>query len=262
MVMKNKRWISLLFLASVLLYGCQRQETVSSDSTVIGEERMSAEGSESNQINHSSSETLPAPMSETFSPNDLLKSVKEGDLNQVEKILTDKGYNIEEIDQEGNTPLNVAVHNNQVEIAKLLIDCGADINQQNTISDSPYLYAGAEGRTEILAYMLSKGDPDLSKVNRFGGNALIPAAEKGHLDTVRLLLEDGRVEVDFQNNYGYTALIETVALNDGSQLYQDIAKALLDRGASKTLKDNSGKSAVDYAANYGYLGMTQLLQNY
>lgn len=259
--MKNKRWISLLFLVSVLLYGCQRHETVSSDSTVISEVSASVD-SESSQTNQSSSETVPVPAPEMFSPNALLKSVKEGDLGQVEKILTDKDYNIEEIDQEGNTPLNVAVHSNQIEIAKRLIDHGADINRQNTISDSPYLYGGAEGRTEILAYMLSKGEPDLSKVNRFGGNALIPAAEKGHLDTVRLLLDDGRVEVNFQNNYGYTALIETVALNDGSQLYQDIAKALLDHGASKSLRDNSGKSAEDYAANYGYQGMTQLLQNY
>lgn len=72
----------------------------------------------------------------------------------------------------------IAVHNNQIELAKKLIDAGANVNIQDKIADSPYLYAGAEGRTEILAYMLSHSEPDQSIVNRFGGNALIPAAEK------------------------------------------------------------------------------------
>lgn len=256
--MKNKFLIGLICLVSVLS-GCQKvEESASPSSSRIRE----TSSSDSSQVAVPSSETRSVPEPERFEPNDLLKSVKEGALSQVEKIVGDTDYEIDEVDQDGNTPLNVAVHQNQIEIAKRLIDRGADINRQNAISDSPYLYAGAEGRTEILAYMLAKGEPDLTKVNRFGGNALIPAAEKGHLDNVKVLLEDGRVVVDFQNDYGYTALIETVALNDGSQLYQTIAKVLLDHGANKLVKDKSGKSAVDYATNYGYQGMTDLLQNY
>ena len=72
----------------------------------------------------------------------------------------------------------IATHLNQLDIAKTLIDHGADINQQDGIQDSPYLYASAQGKTEILDYMLKNGKPDQQIVNRFGGNALIPAAEK------------------------------------------------------------------------------------
>ena len=43
---------------------------------------------------------------------------------------------MDEVDTEGNTPLNIAVHNNDIEIAKALIDRDAD-NLQNSISDSP-----------------------------------------------------------------------------------------------------------------------------
>lgn len=106
----------------------------------------------------------------------------------------------------------IAVHHNMIDIAKILVDHGANINLQDHIQDSSYLYAGAQGKTEILAYMLENSEPDQSIVNRFGGNALIPAAEKGHLANVKLLLTDGRVDIDHQNHYGYTALIEAVAL--------------------------------------------------
>ena len=100
--------------------------------------------------------------------------------------------------------------------------------------------------------MLKNGEPDQQIVNRFGGNALMPAAEKGHLENVKLLLADERVNIDHQNNYGYTALIEAVALRDGSAIYQEIVQVLLDNGANKELRDNYGKTAEDYARELGY----------
>lgn len=85
--------------------------------------------------------------------------------------------------------------------------------------------------------MMENSTPDQTVFNRFGGNGLIPAAEKGHLDNVRLLLADDSVDIDHQNNYGYTALIEAVALRDGSENYQKIVQELVDNGADQTLRD-------------------------
>jgi ankyrin repeat protein len=141
-----------------------------------------------------------------------------------------------------------------------LIKAGADVNLQDHIQDSAYLYAGAQGKTEILAFMLENSQPNQQVYNRFGGNALIPAAEKGHLDNVRLLLEEGSVDIDHQNNYGYTALIEAVALRDGSKIYQDIVKELLAYGADTMLRDKYGKTAEDYAKELGYQAMLDELQ--
>ena len=195
-----------------------------------------------------------------FPAGSLLAAVEQNDSKQVKEILTDPNYEIDESNQQQETPLLIATHNNYIDIAKALIDHGADVNQQDAISDSPYLYAGAQGKTEILRYMLAHSQPDQSKVNRFGGNALIPAAEKGHLDNVRLLLADGSADIDHQNNYGYTALIEAVALRDGSPLYQEIVAELLKYGADTTLRDNSGRTAADYARELGYSEMLALLE--
>ena len=46
--------------------------------------------------------------------------------------------------------LLIATQRNDVALARLLIDAGADVNDRDAIEDSPFLYAGAEGRVEIL----------------------------------------------------------------------------------------------------------------
>lgn len=195
-----------------------------------------------------------------YSPGSLIKAVTDNDIEKVSEILKDDKYPINEVNGQNESALLIATHNNFVEIAKELIDKGADVNQQDSIEDSPYLYAGAQGKTEILSYMLENSQPNQNIYNRFGGNTIIPAAEKGHLDTVKVLLEDGKVDINHQNNYGYTALIEAIALTDGSKVYQDIVAELLKSGADKTLQDNYGKTAEDYARELGYGNILNMLE--
>lgn len=189
----------------------------------------------------------------------LLQAVEQKDVKQVQLLLEDGYPNIDETNEKGETPLLIATHHNDVAIAKLLIDAGANVNKQDIIQDSPYLYAGAQGKTAILAYMLQHAKRDESVYNRYGGNTLIPVAEKGHVDNVLLLLEDGRVHIDHQNKFGYTALIEAVALTDGSKRYQEIVRLLLDYGANTELRDNNGMTALDYAKANHYIEMEHML---
>ena len=221
-------------------------------------------GCQSNSANKEAAGTSKSTVEKNISKaSDKTSAAKESSSTQQSK--EDKKMDIapgsiDEVNDKNETPLMIAVHNNQIEIAKKLIDAGANVNKQDTIEDSPYLYAGAEGRTEILTYMLAHSTPDQSITNRFGGNVLIPAAEKGHLANVKLLLADGRVNINHQNDYGYTALIEAVALRDGSQVYQDIVAELLRNGADPNIVDNYGKSAKDYANELGYGNISKMLE--
>lgn len=191
----------------------------------------------------------------------LIEAVEQQNEQQVQELLA-QSTEVDVQNDKGETPLLIATHQNNVAIAKALIDAGADINKQDAIQDSPYLYAGAQGKTEILAYMLAHREPDQTVVNRYGGNALIPAAEKGYLENVKQLLEDGRADINHQNNFGYTALIEAVALTDGSPLYQDIVAELelLKHDANTELRDNNDKTALDYAKEKGYTEIEAMLK--
>lgn len=261
---KNLLKISLL-ISLVLIFSACQSKKANLNQPIKESTRMTTDKSSTKQSSEAKDEqAIKTTESSTpsFPAGSLIQAVTDNDAAKVQAILADKNYTIDEVNAQGETPLLVATHQNFVAIAKMLIDAGADINLQDHISDSPYLYAGAQGKTEILAYMLEKQVPDQQKVNRFGGNALIPAAEKGHLENVKLLLKDGRAAIDHQNNYGYTALIEAVALRDGSEIYQQIVKVLLEGGADKTLKDNTGRTAEDYARSLGYTEMLNTLNAY
>ncbi|MFE4499580.1 ankyrin repeat domain-containing protein [Rhodococcus sp. NPDC056743] len=146
---------------------------------------------------------------------------------------------------------------NDVEVATALILAGADVNAKDSIQDSAFLYAGAEGLNEILALTLSHG-ADVDSVNRFGGTALIPASEHAHVDTVRMLIAAG-VPVNHVNDPGWTALLEAVVYGDGSPRYLDVITQLLDAGADQNIKDAQGRTALENAQNRGQTDVVALL---
>lgn len=178
----------------------------------------------------------------------LLDAVRSGDLAQVRLVIGQA--DLEARDSQGRTALLLATHADNVEIARALIDAGADVNARDGIKDTPFLYAGAEGRDEILKLILATGKAKLGDTNRYGGIALIPAAHHGHPSTVAILLDAG-LDVDHVNNLGWTALLEAVILGDGGPIYQEIVGLLVDAGA-KPIPDRDGLTPLEHARKRGF----------
>nr|WP_232325458.1 ankyrin repeat domain-containing protein [Pedobacter panaciterrae] len=126
--------------------------------------------------------------------------------------------NIDLRNSKGETPLMNATYSNRITLAKMLIDAGADVNQQDNMLNSPFLYAGASGYLEILQLCLKAG-ANYKIFNRYNGTALIPACERGHIAVVAELLKDKNFPIDHINRLGWTALLEAVILGDGSDKY-------------------------------------------
>ncbi len=108
----------------------------------------------------------------------------------------------------------------QAEIARLLIKAGADVNAKDNIRDTPFLYAGAEGRNEILKAILADrprrdldGHQPLWRCRSDSGR---PSRAS---ETVRILLAT-EIDIDHVNNLGWTALLEAVILGDGGLIYR------------------------------------------
>ena len=80
----------------------------------------------------------------------LIEAVQQQNESQVKALLA-QSIDIDAQNEKGETALLIATHQNDIAIAKMLIDAGADINKQDAIEDSAYLYAGAQGKTEILS---------------------------------------------------------------------------------------------------------------
>jgi len=114
----------------------------------------------------------------------------------------------EELDQR----LIRAAKDNDVELVRELIAAGGNVKAKDSLEDSAFLYAGAEGFNEILELTIENG-ADVESLNRYGGTALIPASEHGHIQTVKILIDAG-VPLDHVNDPGWTALQEAVLLSD------------------------------------------------
>ena len=140
-----------------------------------------------------------------------------------------------------------------------MIAAGADVNAKDDILDTPFLYAGAEGRDDILKAILATGKANLKDTNRFGGTALIPAADHGFPETVRILLGTG-INIDHVNNLGWTALMEAVILGDGGPRHQQIVQMLLARGAQVNLADREGVTPLQHAVQRGQPEVAALLR--
>ena len=126
--------------------------------------------------------------------------------------------------------------------------------------DTPWLLAGARGRTVMLELMLPKG-PDYKLLNRFGGTALIPACHYGHSDAVRFLTAQSKIDIDQINNLGWTCLLEAVILGDGGPVHQEIVRIVLAAGANPNIADKNGVTPLTHARQRGQSAAAALLQD-
>lgn len=185
----------------------------------------------------------------------LTEAAERGDVPSLTQLLDD-GAPLDTTDLRRRTPLLVAVQRGHDAAAQLLIRRGADINAQDEIDDSPFLLAGARGRTAMLREMLlppsgSATRPDYRRLNRYGGTALIPACHYGHVDTVRLLLQASRIDIDQVNRLGWTALLEAVIPGDGGPAHTEIVRLLLAHQADPNKADGQGVSPLAHARQRG-----------
>jgi ankyrin repeat protein len=199
-------------------------------------------------------------MADTAADQALLTAASRDNAAGVTAAL-DAGAAIDARDTHGQTALLFAVQRGDLALARDLIGRGADINAEALNHDTPWLLAGALGRTEILAAMLDTGNVNYSIRNRYGGNALIPACERGHVETVRLLLERSQIDVNHINNLGWTALLEAVILSDGGARHIEIVRMLLAAGADPNVADKDGVSPLQHARDRRYDAIAALIRD-
>jgi ankyrin repeat protein len=186
----------------------------------------------------------------------LIEAAGRGDPAAVERLIRE-GARVAARDNRGRTALLVATHGNHVAVARALIAAGADVNAKDDMQDSAFLYAGAEGRIEILKMTLPTAD--LKSTNRYGGTALIPAAHHGHTEAVRILLATA-IDKDHVNRLGWTALLEAVILGDGGPVHSEIVRLLVEAGANVNIADREGVTPLQHAKRRGYAAMVRILE--
>ena len=76
---------------------------------------------------------------------------------EITKLLIDAGANVDQKDSAGNTALMGVTYKGNVEIAKVLIDSGADVNAINFNNATPLIYAATFSQIKIAKLLLENG---------------------------------------------------------------------------------------------------------
>ena len=227
----------------------------------------------------------------TMTPSDeeLLQAIKENDIDGVKKAVKN-GANLALRDAStGDTPLHVACAKGLLDIARYLVERGADLLVNDVVDMTPLHLAAKEGHDELLAYLLDviheipdnvmddiilvasqsprgkKAAAELfqqyrKNVSRQEGTPekgsyarLIDAASCGDVDGVNAALDDG-ANPDAMDDDGWTALMEACIKGES-----EIVKILLNDGADVNSSTSTSGTAIFFAAAGGYADIVEML---
>ena len=88
---------------------------------------------------------------------ELLWAVKNGDLDNVTKIIGDKKLDINSELSSGRSPLLFASDYGQLNVCEYLVSLGAEVNQKDKHGITPLLAAIWEGHVDVCQFLISKG---------------------------------------------------------------------------------------------------------
>uniref|UniRef100_A0A1A9WWI7 Protein fem-1 homolog B n=1 Tax=Glossina brevipalpis TaxID=37001 RepID=A0A1A9WWI7_9MUSC len=123
---------------------------------------------------------------------------------QVVKLLVQKGADVNHNTKAQSSPLRAACYAGRLDIVKYLIDHGADINLGNKYNNTCIMIAAYKGHEHVV-YTLLKNGANPNDQALCGATALHYAAECGHLEVCRLLLDHGACLL--ANEHGLTPVL-------------------------------------------------------
>lgn len=202
------------------------------------------------------------------------------------QIATDLGANVTSTCTQGKTPAHVAAESGSIEILQILQEKSVNLSTvRNNAGYTPLMSAARAAQTEVMGFLLTHGAPfnvldleghsllelsvgwgipsvmavlqvhgaDYSNIGGSeAGSQVHPvwqAVYKGHSASVAKIL-DGGLSIEYE--YGGVRILQAAIESHNDE----VAELLLDRGASVTVADTRGWTALHSAA---YAGNVNLL---
>jgi len=160
------------------------------------------------------------------------------------KILLDAGADIEKLTEYNQSnPLTIAASTGNFEAVNTLIKAGANYNiiiDNKTPLMIAAVLGGVVGDTLEVMKVLIRAGADINTKNSNGWTALMYAASRNNKEAVKMLISAG-ADVNAKTSDGWTALMKAAhsLLNP-----KEIVKNLISAGADINAKDNNGWTAT------------------
>ena len=155
--------------------------------------------------------------------------------------------------------LRDAAWGDDVDLARRLIEMGADVNAKDETEQSAYLIATSEGYLDLLRLTLANGALVDDK-DSWNGTGLIRAAERGHALVVGELLRAG-IDRDHINRIGYQAIHEAIWLGEDTPAYATTLRVLTAGGVQlDRTSPSAGLTPLEMALERNYPGLERILR--
>ncbi|XP_056640808.1 fibronectin type 3 and ankyrin repeat domains 1 protein [Diorhabda sublineata] len=165
----------------------------------------------------------------------MTRYVKLGKSSVVRKIANIRPYLLDTENRENKTPLIQSIEFNDIQMINLLISLGANVNKSVIYNKrSPLMIAIEKGRLQIARFLIDKGaDVFARDINDL--NLLHVAVDTNNLENVKFCFELIR-NANFKDNKGWTPLLRAAIM----EVSKDIIDFLIENGADTSVRDNNG----------------------
>lgn len=183
--------------------------------------------------------------------NKLFRAIENNNRSTVTKYL-EQGINPNTLDRHGYTPLMMAIRNESLPMAELILGAGADTKIRNQYNETAIMLASYHGQTEIVKQLYLHG----AAIDHAGWNPLLYAATNGHYETIRFLLSMG-ADINAAADNGTTALMMAVRGH-----HPKTVRLLLEKGANPDIQNDAGDTALDWALKRNHQALAKLLKQH
>lgn len=176
----------------------------------------------------------------------LCDAAMNGDLAAIQNLLQ-QGVSVDARNQQGESALNIAAANNKKDVATLLLQHGADVNDRGEgEGHETLLHLAADDGFPDIVELLSQWKADVNARDRWERTPLHLAAIKGHEEAAKVLLQR-EAEVNARDDKGETPLHKAAKYNA-----EGILTLLLQHRANVEVQNNFKITALNMAQHHSH----------
>ncbi len=176
------------------------------------------------------SSAINTPLSSVYQSE--LKTAIYWRLNDPVRQLVAEGADINEKDQQGETPLYIAAWNGNLQAVEILIKAGAEVNIRDIYGDTPLMAAVDQGNVRIVKELIVAG-ADVTIKNNDGSTPLHYAGSSYNGAEIARILINAGVDVNAINSFGRSAMNYAI-LNNANET----AEVIRDHGGQNVSMHN------------------------